>query len=270
MFSVTLINLTADGRATTEGGAPLELGSLSADETAALLDVFAELDPVQNMHADPEIRIQTRRDRFIVRTGQKKLFLYDARRLSEPAYVLTAREIIAELDGTAAAKRTAPPVSMPSMSDGGASSPGGPVGRDDGTPLPFPESRPWPFGLIGLVAVLGGYIAYSELSSPPGGGSQPSLAALPQSERLTEDAALTGVYMTGSEPGQHGIVILGDGKLKLFVVNAQAAPGVVYGTYQFGKLDSKLCLSTDQPGGLIKVIDREALEFGGETYKRIP
>ena len=72
------------------------------------------------------------------------------------------------------------------------------------------------------------------------------------------------------EPGQHGLVILGDGRLKLFVVNAQAAPGVVYGTYRLGRLDGKLCLSTDQPGGLITLRNRETLVYCGENYQRIP
>jgi hypothetical protein len=116
---------------------------------------------------------------------------------------------------------------------------------------------------------LSGYIAYSEISSPAA-AEIPSLTPLTQSERLAEDAVLTGVYMTGSDPGQHGIVILGDGKLKIFVVQAQAAPGVVYGTYQLGRVENKLCLATDQPGGLIKVNDRDELEYTGEKYTRIP
>jgi hypothetical protein len=65
-------------------------------------------------------------------------------------------------------------------------------------------------------------------------------------------------------------VILGDGRLKLFVVNAQAAPGVVFGTYQLGKHDGKLCLATDQPGGLITLRDRETHGYCGKNYQRIP
>jgi hypothetical protein len=76
--------------------------------------------------------------------------------------------------------------------------------------------------------------------------------------------------MTGSELGQYGIVILGDGKLKLFRVHAQAAPGVVYGTYQLGRIDGKVSLATDQPGGVIRVIDRDTLSYCGDTYRRIP
>jgi hypothetical protein len=151
------------------------------------------------------------------------------------------------------------------------SSPGFAVSPEETVSIPVrePESRPWPVGLIALVLLLGGYIAYAEIARQPG-ESQPALAPLTSAERVAEDSALTGVYVTGSEPGQHGIVILGDGKLKVFQINAQAAPGTVYGTYRLGRLDGKVCLTTDLSGGLIKVPGREALEFCGETYKRVP
>jgi hypothetical protein len=272
MFNVTLINLTADARTTTEGGGPLDLGLVPVAELLALLDAFAELDAVENMKADPEIRIQTRKDRFIVRTGQRKLFLYDARRLSEPAYVLSSGEILAELDGTAAARRTAPPIPFTAVRDAESAVAGFPEPGDlsgNSPPPPAAASRRGTAVLLGVALLLGGYIAYSEFAAAEDETS-PTLAPLTQTERLAEDAALTGVYMTGSEPGQHGIVILGDGRLKLFVVNAQAAPSLVYGTYRLGRLGTSVCLATDQPGGLIKVLDRETLEFGGGSFKRIP
>lgn len=268
-FSVTLVNLDATAHNAVEGGEPLDLGQLTAAEVTDLLNTFAELDPVQNQKADPEIRIQTRRDRFFVRTGQKKLFLYDARRPSDPAYVLSTAEIIAELDGSAAAKRTTPPIPIAASSGTAFATDG--TTRDDDRPAPPPPKPPPPppYFLIGIVALLAGYIAYAEFTAPPR-DETPALSALTSADRLTEDAALTAVYMSGSEPGKHGIVILGSGKLKLFQVNAQASPGVVYANYTLGRLNSKIHLATDQPGGLIKVVDRETLEYGGETYKRIP
>jgi hypothetical protein len=268
MFHVTLLNLAPDARSTTEGGGPVELGQLSAEELTALLNVFTELDAVENMKVDPEIRVQSRRDRYTIRTGQKKLFLYDARRPSDPAHVLNAAEIIAELDGSAVAKRTAPPFSLQPSTDGESTSTGF-VSQGERAPPPVVEGRPWPFALLGLVLLLGGYIAYTEFAGNDG-GSAPALTPLPSSERLTEDSDLTAVFMTGSEPGQHGIVILGDGKLKLFQVCAQSAPRIVHGTYRLGRLEAKICLTTDQPGGLIKVVDRDTLDYAGEVYRRIP
>lgn len=243
------------------------MGTLSGDEMRALLATFQTLDSLQNLKADPEIRVQARRDRFVVRTGQNKFFLQDVRNMSEPAYVLTLDEVMAEFDGSAAAKRAILSPSAEPLS--------GRIGGDTVPPMPVEtaalsvESPRRPWALLAVVLLLGGYIGYAEWSASRG-GDEPAVVPLTKTERLAEDAALTGVYTTGSEPGQHGIVILGDGKLKLFQNNAQAAPGVVYGSYQWGRVAAQLCLVTDQPGGLIKVVGREAVEFCGEIYKRVP
>lgn len=263
MFRVTVVHLSPDARSAVEGGGPVEAGQLDAAQLLQLLETFAELDPVENTRADPEIRVQLRRDRFTIRTGQKKLFFQDVRNLSEPTYVLSAAEIIAEIDGTAAARRTTPPMPFPGSNPTATPEP-------VAVPASLPEepSRTPTLVLLGLVLLLGGYAAYSGLAHR---GETPALlGSLTPAERSAEDSILTGVYMTGAEPGQHGLVILGDGKLKLFRVNAQAAPGVVYGTYQLGRFDGKISLSTDQPGGLIRVLDRESLSYGGETFRRIP
>jgi len=268
MFTVTVVNLAPDARTVVEGGGAVKLGIMSAAELLALLDAFVELDAVENIRADPEIRIQSTRERFVVRTGQRKLFLQDARKLSEPAYALTAAEILAEIDGSAAARRSAAAATLPPWS-------GGPPAEQDGSPgaeiAPgdLVPSRPWPFALIGLVLLLGGYSAYARWDASPS-RDQPVLTPLTSAERLAEDSSLTGVYTTGSEPGQHGIIIMGDGRLRLFRFFGQTAPGVVNGTYRFGRLDSILHLATDQPGGLIRVQDRETLEFCAEIYRRVP
>ncbi len=266
MFNVTVVNLSSTARTPIEAGGPNDLGLLSPSELTALLDAFIEVDAVENMKAEPEVRVQNRRHRFIIRTGNRKLTLQDARNLSEPAYELTASEIIAELDGSAAAKRTAVPFPTAARTDQA------PTYGDTGSGVPLAPrvvvEPKFPWVPLVLVVLLSGYIAY-DLWTEPAASDQPALAPLTTAERLSEDASLTGVYMTGSEPGKHGLILLGDGKLKLFRVTAQAAPGVAYGNYQFGRLDGKLCLSTDQPGGLIKVIDRQSLEFCGEIFKRI-
>jgi hypothetical protein len=83
-------------------------------------------------------------------------------------------------------------------------------------------------------------------------------------------AALTGVYLTGSEPGQHGIVIMGPGEMKLFELAAVEAPRVVYAGYRPGRIGARLSLATDQPGGVIEVATDGRLVYCGETYQRIP
>jgi hypothetical protein len=275
MFQVTAVNLSADARTPVERGGPVEIGSLTPRELTALLETFTEIDPVENMRADCEIRVQYRRQRFLIRTDARKLHLQDARNLGEPAYVLTPAEIIAELDGSAAARRTTPPIPVPSASyasAGYATLTPSDNGTRSPTELPVPDAPPERRSsrvLMAVVVLLAGFAGYRLWSTRPDAGLPP-LAPLARSERATQDAALTGVYMTGQEPGRHGIVILGDGRLKLFRVHGPTTPGVIHGTYELGRLDSALYLSTDQPGGRIKVLDGPALQFCGETYARIP
>jgi hypothetical protein len=76
--------------------------------------------------------------------------------------------------------------------------------------------------------------------------------------------------MTGTQPGQHGIVLTTTGELRLFELRAVDAPRVVRATGELGRVGPTLCLATDQPGGLITVPDRDTLVYCGETYKRIP
>ncbi|MBI5771529.1 MAG: hypothetical protein HZA93_27395 [Verrucomicrobia bacterium] len=265
MFNVTVVNLTADARHAAIHSGPCPLGQLSADELVGLLQTFAEIDPVENNDADPEIRVEQRRQRFVIRTAQKKLFLHNPRDLNEPAYVVSAREIIEELDGTAAARRTPPPFAYPTDA---AQASGGSAFPQEIAPTPLPGPRSRPIGLIALVFVLAGYVAYAELTRHRE-GQAPALTPLTATELAAEEPALTGAYMTGAEPGQHGIVVLGSGKLELFQVNARGGPGTVHGTYQLGRKDGGLRLATDQPGGMIAVSSRDTLEFCGETYKRV-
>lgn len=267
MFYVTCVNLTADARNGDAGSGPRRTVEMSADRLVALLEVFAEIDAGENNAADPEIRIESRRNRFVIRTAQKRLFLHNPRDLTEPTYVLSAREIIAELDGSAAeARRTAPPVPLPLATEGRTTGDGEFLNE---FPARLPADPPsFPFGLLALVFALGGYIVYAEFFAPHG-DEPPALAPLSAPELVAEESSLVGSYMTGIEPGHHGIVILTGGRLELFQVNARGGPGTVYGTYTLGRKNGELALSIDQPGGLIKVNSRDALEYCGETYKRI-
>ncbi len=266
MFHVTVVNLTPDARhAETHDARPI--GQMSADKLVALLETFAEIDPVENNNADPEIRVDTRRKHLVIRTTQKKLFLHNPRDISEPAYEVSAREVIEELDGTAEARRTRPPMPIATPLDERLSF-GGTDPAMEVAPRPEPKPPRSPVPLVILILMLGGYIAYSELTQQRE-EKPPTLAPLAGTELATEDAQLAGSYMTGTEPGQHGIVILGRGNLELFQVNTRGGPGTVYGTYQLGRKNGVLHLVTDQPGGLITVKSRDTLEFCGETYERI-
>ena len=264
MYNVTLINLSADARtAAANGGGNSERSGVSPDELRVLLENFCELDAVQNVTADPEIRIQTRHENYLVRTGQKKLFLYDVLNREAPAQVLTPAQVIAELDGSAMAARSSAPFLFASMAADA---------EPELTAVAPPRAElnlPRVIAMTAVAAVLLGAIIYLRASDNPSITSV-HLTPVEPTELEGLRAALAGVYMTGSQPGQHGIVLTTTGELKIFEVNALAAPGVVYAKGEPGRSGPKLFLATNQPGGLIEVVDNDALIYCGETYRRIP
>ncbi len=261
MFNVTLVNLTADARTADVELGVSKRGNFTALELAALLETFRELDPVQNI-SDPEIRVQTARESYFIRTEQKKLFLYNSRNREDPAYVLTVAEIIAELDGTAAAARTAVPFAMTSgLGDRLLS-------EEVALREPKPVSRRRTAAKIAATCLLGATIIY--LKTPwDQGDEQPALSRLEPTELAAYQLSLPGVYMTGNQPGQHGLVVMANGGLKIFQLNSQAAPSVLQANYSLGQLGTKLHLQTNQPGGLIQAADRNTLIYCNEVYIRI-
>lgn len=264
MYNVTLVNLSADATtAALNDGSNLELAGVSPEALRSLLEAFANIDAVQNVTADPEIRIKTRRENYLVRTGQQKLFLYDVLDREAPAQVLTPEQVMAELDGSAMAARTVAPFMMPGMAALTAAEP-------ETVTAPRNElNRPRAAAMLGLIIGLVAAIIY--LRSPNLAPPRPAAFKPAEAAELAElRQSLAGVYMTGALPGQHGIVLSTAGELKLFEVRALAAPGVVYASVDVGRLEGKVVLATNQPGGLIAVQPDGNLLYCGETYRRIP
>ena len=198
------------------------------------------------------------------RTEQKKLILYDTRRRDLPAQIFTVEEAMAELDGTASAQRTEAILGARAE----AASAAGTAPVPERAPPAVP-SMPRMIALAATAIVL--LVAIVFVAGPFGGDSHPAgFVPADQTERADLEAKLTGVYMTGNEPGQHGIVVTGPRELKLFEMGTVEAPRVVYANYQLGRVDGKLCLATDQPGGVIQITAEGNLAYCGEAYQRIP
>lgn len=263
MYDVSLINLAADARSAADSLVNIERPGLADAELRILLQAFCEIDAVENAVAAPEIRVKVRNENYLIRTGQKKLMLYDVVHRDLPALVLTLEEVMAELDGSALAARNAsvpePPVAA--------------LGEPTALSLPvYPvvaASQPRliamgavAFALLGAIIYLA--IPFADDNAPAG------FVPVESTELAGLQTSLTGVYLTGNEPGQHGIVVTGPGELKLFELGTVEAPRVVYVSYQLGRVDAKLCLATDQPGGLIEVLADDNLAYCGEVYRRIP
>ena len=139
-------------------------------------------------------------------------------------------------------------------------------------PVMVPTAAPSKLRVIAMtitVVLLLGAILY--LSAPFADSDvRTGFVPVKPAERNGLARSLTGVYLTGSEPGQHGIVLGGPGELKLFELAAIEAPRVVFATYELERVGPMLCLATDQPGGMIEVPGNDTLVYCGEIYQRIP
>jgi len=263
MYNLTLVNLAVDARSVVASAQILQR-NLGPAALRTLLLNFCELDPVENALNEAEIRVQAKQENYRIRTERKHLILYDVSRRDQPAQILTVEEALTELDGTATTARhqsiltaraaamttSAAPVELPLKAGPAASASA--LGR-----LGAAASL-----LLGLII----YLAAPALPPDPVLGfvpvAAPELAAL--------QAALTGVYLTGNEPGQHGIVVNQSGELKLFELGAVAAPRVVHALAVLGRRQAQLCYRTDQLGGLIEIKNYETLIYCGEIYARLP
>src|ERR1700694_5214769 len=104
MHNVILVNLSADARSVAVHS-HVEQRDVGSDALRTLLGNFCEIDPIENAATEAEIRVQVRRESYLIRTGQKKLILYDTRNRELPGQIFTVEQAMSELDGTAATAR---------------------------------------------------------------------------------------------------------------------------------------------------------------------
>src|SRR3954463_12842100 len=104
MFNLVLVNLTPDAREVSVH-AYVEQRNVSPEALRALLVNFCEIDPIENAAGETEIRINVRHEKYLLRTEQRKVILYDVAQRDLPAQMLSVDQAMIELDGTAAAAR---------------------------------------------------------------------------------------------------------------------------------------------------------------------
>lgn len=263
-YHIFLVNLSADARAVATGTRS-ELRDAGADALQELLRNFCAIDPIENALGDTEIRVHVRHEKYLLRTEQGKLILYDVNQRDLPAQILTVAEALHELGGAAGAARHQA-IQLARAEAGPVVAPGPEL------PVMAPAAtarRPLVLALAVTAGLLSAAILW--LAGPfATEGAPAGFHPLAPAEIAKLQGTLTGVYLTGSEPGQHGIVVLGPGELKLFELGSVEAPRVVYAGYRPGRIDGRLWLATDQPGGGIEVTADGNLVFCGEVYQRIP
>ncbi|HUR58567.1 MAG TPA: hypothetical protein VM029_12710 [Opitutaceae bacterium] len=257
MYDLTMIHLTADARSASIDAGRNERRGVTKAEMRALLENFCALDALENASADPEMRIQSNGQSYLVRTELKKLIFFDMLNRDAGSHALGVDQVMAELDGTAAAARamslTAAPFSLAAE----------PV-------IAPPAPRPRGPRLLALAGTAAGLLAAIIYLRWPGEGQNTRAGFVAERDAEPMKAALAGVYLTGTQPGQHGIVYFASGELRLFQLRAVEAPGLVHARAELGRVGSLLCLATDQPGGLISIPSHDTLVYCGETYRRVP
>ena len=258
MYRVTLVNLSADARLADTHSSRIDRSNVSADELRDLLRNFSEIDRVEAAAADPEIRVQATFASWLVTAGPKNLILHDAVNREAAGHSVGADDAMAEIDGTASAARverlTAAPFFLPQEPE--------PL-----PPLPQTGRRRVRF-LAGLATLLALSAAGLRVLEPPD-DRLANFRRLRAAELQTRAEALAGVYLVGTQPGQHGLVLGAAGEVRLFEFRTVDAPRVVHATGVLGEIDAQLCIATDQPGGVIVVRNDNALEYCGETYTRL-
>jgi len=248
MLKVTTVNLSPDTRSASVMPDPTELGELSAEEFVALLARFRAIDPVQNLEADPHLIVTARAGKFIVRTGQGRLLLYDARAITTPFAELTAEEILAHVDRLAAAPAPADEPTAASAKAG------------------ITPNRGIAAAILIAGLALNGYTLYSVFYTA-------SVNEKPAVTVLTDPAEITahqhdalGTYATGNQPGDRVIEVRPE-SVKFSELGAHGGLADNSDTYRLGRHEKNLCLATVE-SGVIDISNIDTLVYYRDTYRR--
>lgn len=267
-FDVTLQYFVInDGYAMAAPGAAM-LGKLSSLELLQVLMIFQEMNPVQNFTAEPQIQILVKADKYFVRTDLKRLLLYNSRKQHEPALVMEPQQIITEIDDSAAKERDA--LLRRLNKAGGVATLSAASGTEAEKPAVSAAWRtavPW---LSGLALVLAwGCVSLARLEWGHASLSEPACTSISDREQvLFRRDAMAGLYVTGSTPGHHAIVLQANGNVRFMQVNASGPSSEIRDYYEILSGDDGLYLRTSQGGGLIHVESKMILRYCGEAYRR--
>ena len=247
MLHVSTVNLSAD---TTAAGADFglnQLGELSAAELVVLLERLRAIDAIQNAEADPHILIAARAGNFLVRTGQGKLLLYNARDTTEPYSELTAEQIVAQVDRAVT---------------------GAPFAADDpAVPVAPAPNRGIAIAILLAGIALNGYTLYSAFYSESV-NEKPALTLLiDPAEIAAQSQAVAGTYATGNQAGDRVIAITADGKIAFSEVGNARSINNGTDAFRLGRRDKKLCLSTTD-SGIVDIVNIETVVYYRDTYRR--
>ncbi len=264
MIRTTLVRLDAHAAHASPDFGTKVLGELSPDQVLILLREFSRIDPVDNIDADPEIVLETPQGTRVVHTIQGGLQVSDPAIPGGRENLLGAEEIV---DRLRAGDQPDPRANLPEPS----------AHREDALVYVPPATtaftllRPFPRAALAVLALgLAGYLAYPALQAAAFAPHDSIVAIGNAGEIAALRDELAGVYLTGTQPGNHGIALNADGTMKIFQINSQnRAPSFIADTYRFGRIAGVVCAIGRQINEPIRTDGRNRLSFGGEIYARI-
>ena len=249
MFTVTTVNLSADPSAADCRVGPSELGVLTPDEFRSLLDRLSGIESAQPDGADPHLVVTSAAGRFIIRTGQGKLFLYNARNTTEPSSPLSPEELVTQLDPQITQAPFAFPPATPTKKPKGAS------------------HYAIVFSLVFAGLALNGYTLYSVFNIESVAQPPAVVVLTDLNERTTRGRDAIGSYATGSRPGDRVITVTPDGKIRFSARGSPDAISINTDTFRLGRHDKRLCLLTAE-SGVVDFVNPDTLLYYGDTYRR--
>jgi hypothetical protein len=248
MYKVSTTHLGPDGRRASATNESVDRGEMSGAELTVLLDAFCEIDPVDNEEFDPSIVAAGRGAKLIIRTSRGRLQVYDIRDHSAPAVETTVAGILERLDRM-----------MPETR-----SPFAPLEPEQ--PAPTAPHRGIAFAMLVVGLALNGYILYS-VFYVESVNKKPEVTLITDADELkTREAAVAGVYATGSHTGDRVIEVVASGQIRIYEIGAKGPINDTKDTYRFGRHDGLLCLTTGE-SGIVDLVG-DTLVYYRDIYQR--
>jgi hypothetical protein len=225
----------------------LDRGRISAAELSALLESFLQVDPADNAEFDPHLVVNGPAARLIVRTNHGKLYAYDARDPISPAQEVTPNGLLYRLNQHADSRAPeAPP--------------------DFVVPTRPPPHHGIAFAMLVVGLALNGYILYSVFYVESVDRKVEVKLLADTGEAQGKQDALAGTWVTGRGTGDRVIEVLANGNIRFYEIGAKGPINDGSDTYQVGRHDGALCLSTVENG--VVDVAGETLVYYRDVYQR--
>lgn len=265
-YSVTLHHLAPGAKAAGLHYSDEQLQGVSVEQLADLLRALEDLAGRLTLYepSNPEIRVKTDREVFIIRTRYRQLcFAGHETALRGEEHSVTY--ILSTITGQALP--AAVPTSNPRLFERPATAiPLRPPGRRDAAGLGFPE---WPkIALLVLVSLAfvgtGLWMLFK-----PARSLAPKYKLMASTEAVSLLGRVAGQYQTGNQPGDRRLIIDNAGTMRIAKYGPdQSIAEEIIRTARGATQDGRPALVTSDPYVML-INDADSVTLYGQTYKRV-